>query len=222
MACPYSTYSTYSAAWCLPHLPGVEASALPRHLPGIKATLPRRMCSLACFARFCMVLAWHDFAWFAHDIYMILHDMILHDMILHDMILHDMILHDMILHGFCMTWFCMARMVFFRMHPVLRKGDADEDEETNAVASCVGARRPLHKWREGATVKVEGATVKVAAAVQVAGGAATVQVAGHCTSGGGPLFKWQATVQVACAGHVLLTRRAGTGSPNEYGLAQRL
>ena len=96
------------------------------------------------------------------------------------MILHDMILHDMILHGFCMTWFCMTCMVFSNA-PVLRKGDADE-EETNAVVSCVGATvkvaAAVQVAGEGAAVKVEGATVKV---VQVEG--ATVKVAGHCASG---------------------------------------
>ena len=114
------------------------------------------------------------------------------------------------------------------MHPVLRKGDAAELEETKVVVSCVGATvkvaATVQVAGEGATVKVagEGATVKVAAAVQVAGGAAAVRVAGRCASGGGghcesgrPLRKWRALGRTCQAGTFRgraeqAQRRAGT------------
>ena len=129
------------------------------------------------------------------------------------------------------------------MHPVLRKGDADEDEETNAVASCVGG----HCESGGhCTSGGGGGHCKSGGGHCESGGRCTSgRWRSHCTSGGGPLYKWRrATAQVAeghCFKWCALGSQAGTfdapsrhsaeracrdstgspntGSPNEYGLA---
>ena len=90
----------------------------------------------------------------------------------------------MVLHVFGMEF-------AFDLTPCLEEGDALA-ELTELTLSC----RVLG-----------GATAKVAAAVQVAGGATTVQVAGHCISGGeGATVKVAATVQRAqCRGSKVVT-----------------